>query len=65
MDVSSQEYEFVVYSNLIVSWVNFDNEVSLSSLEELNIFLVRERYFRYSVIHSWMLEAEKIKNDML
>lgn len=45
--------------------MNFDSEVLLSSLEELNVFLVHGSYFQYSIFHILMLGAAKIKNDIL
>lgn len=48
LDVSSQYYE-LFFCDIIVSWVIFDNEISLSRVEELNIFLIQENYFRYSL----------------
>lgn len=40
--------------------MKFDSEVSLSRLEEFNVFLIHESCFKYSILHSGMLEAEKI-----
>lgn len=43
--------------------MNFDHEVSLSSVKELNTFLIQESYsdIVYYIVDA---EVEKIKNDM-